>query len=937
MAVAAVTSTGWNAIQAVCGIGCNYATYVHDLKENVPALRAQLDMLREKEAYVKQLVKSKETPHLVQAQAVKEWLHRVHRLYTSAEEAIAEGQEEIDHKLYRCFIPRYCCTFMRVGKKVNTKLEEVKQTIQDGEFEELVERRLFISVEEKPLPKTIGLDEFIDEIWESLEDSRYCHYGIYGMPGVGKTTVLKMLNNRFCREKHDYDKVIWIDGPLNDKKFVFQKIMRRKLEIPDGDWSDSADRESLILGHARMKKCILLIDDLGIESWDTIVQWGFPCLDGGHKIVFTANSGDMCLNLAQEAFKVRPLKGTHPELLFDLYAGQVLRAIPSIRHCAAVIVKSCRGHPLAIVMLGRVMARQTSTREWERIAGELKRNFMKSLKEQAGVFSAIEVNYNNLPDKRAKACFKYFSTVEDRNDIVEEEIIDLWYAEGLLGGDGDRDSTIGGIPGEYDIVNTRLEGERIIKLLKQQGLLKDSVEPLIKMHPVIRGTALWLERKKGKMMDQVWFNDEVQNMMEKNSTQITAKRIVLNRPEFLPFQDRRYSYPNLTTLSARVEKETQSTEFLGQAVALRVLNLCGNGFKSLPENIGQLTNLFYLRVANAKISLPKAVRDLKFLHVLVLNNIGGGLSTISSGIISGLEALQVFRISSPDYPSLEQEENVENGEDNAEENNLNELESLPRIKVIDIILTQAGSIQKLFQSTKLRRCIGKLRISDLSGPNSTSSIVKVSLKKMSHLESFVIRSCPCLKKVEVVAEEEEAIPSNPSMAALSENLREVGIWRCLIEDVTWLGAVKTLRNLEIGLCEQLKTLVIVEVEHGIVNYGDIFCNLEELLLADVGLLESICLVKSGGEEPPYSLELDLPCLEFLCVKNCPRLRKFPINPHGGDNLKRILTDEEWWENLEWDRNDRDSFYERSRGWPVRIFVEDNLKYPDWLNRLLKDE
>ncbi|KAJ4834426.1 hypothetical protein Tsubulata_047667 [Turnera subulata] len=485
----------WRAIQTVCGIACNYATYVHDLKDNVPALRAEMYMLREKEAYVKQLVRSKEAPHLVQAQAVKEWLHRVHQLYTSIDEVMAEAQEEIDHRLYRCCFPKYCCSFTRVGKKVNKKLEEVKQAIREGDFKEVVERRAFIPAVEIPQPKTFGLDELSDDIFSCIRDPDIFCYGICGLPGRGKTTILTKIHNMFCHQFHDFDKVIWVDRL--DDKLIFHEIMRRKLEIPDEEWRRSTRyRESLILHYARMKRCILLVDDLELNDLGTIVQWGFPC---GHdfKILFTSSLERRCRVVAQKTFSLELMPRKDARLLFVLHARQDLKVSPSIRLHS--INNACGRLPLAIVTLGRLLAGQPP-QEWERIYKVLKEISLPD--EFPPMFPAVQVTYNALPNEIARACFRYFSMFPEASNIHKQEIFDLWYAEGFLGGDGNGDtySSIDGSPGEYDIVETRLRGEIILGFLKQVGLLEDGQsEGSIKMRKAIQDVALWFEREKGQM------------------------------------------------------------------------------------------------------------------------------------------------------------------------------------------------------------------------------------------------------------------------------------------------------------------------------------------------------------------------------------------------------------------------------------------------------
>ena len=65
-------------------------------------------------------------------------------------------------------------------------------------------------MDEKPLEKTIGLDFMFAKIWKWLEDEKVGIIGLYGMGGVGKTTLLKRINNEFLKTKLGFDVVIWV-------------------------------------------------------------------------------------------------------------------------------------------------------------------------------------------------------------------------------------------------------------------------------------------------------------------------------------------------------------------------------------------------------------------------------------------------------------------------------------------------------------------------------------------------------------------------------------------------------------------------------------------------------------------------------------------------------------------------------------------------------
>ncbi|KAF8388124.1 hypothetical protein HHK36_026790 [Tetracentron sinense] len=67
-------------------------------------------------------------------------------------------------------------------------------------------------VEAMPSRPTVGMDLIFENVWRCLiEEDQVRIIGLYGMGGVGKTTLLKKINNEFDdRGTNDFDVVIWV-------------------------------------------------------------------------------------------------------------------------------------------------------------------------------------------------------------------------------------------------------------------------------------------------------------------------------------------------------------------------------------------------------------------------------------------------------------------------------------------------------------------------------------------------------------------------------------------------------------------------------------------------------------------------------------------------------------------------------------------------------
>lgn len=166
----------------------------------------------------------------------------------------------------------------------------------DANFDVLVQDKPSDLVDERPEGINLGLDANLEEVWRWIEDPSVGIIGIYGMGGVGKTTLLKKVNNKFSETSHSFSPVIWIIVSKDADVERVQELIWNELKIPDTVWENKHvdDKAALIFSVLRRKKFVLLLDDL----WERvdILKLGIPNPDSanGSKIIFTTRFEDVC-------------------------------------------------------------------------------------------------------------------------------------------------------------------------------------------------------------------------------------------------------------------------------------------------------------------------------------------------------------------------------------------------------------------------------------------------------------------------------------------------------------------------------------------------------------------------------------------------------------------------------------------------------------------
>ncbi|KAM1165780.1 hypothetical protein ACFX13_025713 [Malus domestica] len=115
-------------------------------------------------------------------------------------------------------------------------LVEVDSLKSKGSFEEVATESLPVGVvHEMPTEPTVGMGSMFDQVWRYVEDEQVGAIGLYGMGGVGKTTLLTKIHYKFAfSTSYHFDLVIWIvvskDHKLQEK--VGKEALQSHPDIP---------------------------------------------------------------------------------------------------------------------------------------------------------------------------------------------------------------------------------------------------------------------------------------------------------------------------------------------------------------------------------------------------------------------------------------------------------------------------------------------------------------------------------------------------------------------------------------------------------------------------------------------------------------------------------------------------------------------------------
>nr|POF07236.1 putative disease resistance protein [Quercus suber] len=238
---------------------------------------------------------------------VNGWLQRVHDLYREVEFILQKGDLELQKKCFLSRFPRNCYSSYRLGKKISQRLIAVSQAITDANFDVVAYQLLRASVDEMPVENdTVGLDSLLEEVWSCLEEIDVSSIGLCGIGRVGKTTLLKKINNELLIRSHNFDVVIWVVASKEVNMEKTQEVILKQI-----------------------RDCRSYMGSSSNES----------------KVVFTSRSRDVCgLMEAQRRIKVACLAREEAINLFQMkVGGEILKSHPDIPKLAKVVMEEYEG------------------------------------------------------------------------------------------------------------------------------------------------------------------------------------------------------------------------------------------------------------------------------------------------------------------------------------------------------------------------------------------------------------------------------------------------------------------------------------------------------------------------------------------------------------------------------------------------------------------
>ncbi|RDX94650.1 Disease resistance protein, partial [Mucuna pruriens] len=489
-----------------------------------------------------------------------------------------------------------CTNFLwryKVGKQSRKMKVDISKLHEDGQS--------YLSA--KPAKDYKGPKSRADtmhDIMEALMDTLIQTIGVWGLGGVGITTLAKQVGEQ-AKEEKLFDVVVFITITEKPKVEKVQEDIAAELGVQFNEETLMKRRNKLRQRIKKEKQILVIVDDkwgeLNPQEFD-LEEFGVPLGDehAGCKLLLTSGNLNFIQNLKgapkPKVFQLEVLKEDEAQSLFEKMVGGVAED-PEASSIVIEIVKSCEGSISSIFAIAKALENKG-------------RDALVQLKENV---SPIKLLSNSLEDEELKSLLLLL-TIRGRRAINKYSIYtDMW--TGLFKNLETLDAA-------------RNRRDSLINDLKAYGLLVEDEKESVKIDDFIWQTAYSIAQNDLKALmisKELPPEDWLRGLCFCNINEVSGLQV----PE-------RLQCPNLQQLvMSTISPSTHVPHsFFEETKLLKVLNFVGFDCSKLPNSFVSLKNLEALSMHKCKLGDITEVGELTNLRVLEL--IGSSIKQLPAQI-----------------------------------------------------------------------------------------------------------------------------------------------------------------------------------------------------------------------------------------------------------------------------------------------------------------
>ncbi|XP_057778308.1 putative disease resistance protein RGA3 [Salvia miltiorrhiza] len=620
-------------VQNLIDLSKKEISQIRGLDKDAAKLAESLDV-------IKNFLKDAETRDII-SDAVKSWLKKLENEAFDADNVLDELNYHILSKKIKATKPMkakvlssFSSSFNSIARrrKMAVRIQEINENLESIK-KEATELGLVARLENEPIlvntaifetdsftddPIFIGREDVTSKIVEMLingittDERAVSILPIVGMGGLGKTTLTRKVFNRL-KDESRFGSHLWVHvSPNFDAITLFKKILNNLTSYQ----VEIASREDIL---AKLKEALkdktylLVLDDVWNQDclkWQDFMNsfLGVSCVKGNAIVVTTRN---MEVASIVNTLHIHELKGLSEEECWSIIRAKAFgkKDVPSeFEAIGRKIARRCQGLPLAANIVGGVLHNK-SEGKWRLI----QERWLSPNEGGDNITKILRLSFDNLSPPLLKKCFAYCAMFPKGSEIMKQELIEMWMAEGFLQADGRDDM--------------ESVGEEFINVLLHNSLLQvserddDGNVKKCGMHDLVHDLACSVSSSSnstgGSSRVRYMILGDESNRIPKEMAKSLRTLLITSEGDIsdINFSD----LESLHVLHLHSEdKELPSS--IRKLIHLRDFDISKTEIEYLPDWIGEFFHLQTLRVDTGCLEkLPSTIKYLINLRHLYIN------------------------------------------------------------------------------------------------------------------------------------------------------------------------------------------------------------------------------------------------------------------------------------------------------------------------------
>ncbi|CAA7058285.1 unnamed protein product [Microthlaspi erraticum] len=294
------------------------------------------------------------------------------------------------------------------GECINQIVNEVIKVLHDFSTELEREEDTFEAVSVSESPPLFGIETRLEQLEEKLDFDckRTLTIGVVGMPGIGKTTLTKMMYEKW---RHKFLRCVFLhDCVMMDRNLLMRELLR---DDDDDDDDDKVDQQvadvSLDSLKTRLlsKKSLVVLDSVSDKKQIQVLLGECDWIKRGSRIFITTSDRSVIEGMVDDTYEVLRLTGRDSFQYFSHFAfsGKLSTPKGSFMNLSRLFADYAKGNPLALKILGIELNGKDET-QWEDKLCKLAQSPNKTIQD------VLRISYDGLSQRQKDmfldvACF----------------------------------------------------------------------------------------------------------------------------------------------------------------------------------------------------------------------------------------------------------------------------------------------------------------------------------------------------------------------------------------------------------------------------------------------------------------------------------------------------------------------------------------------------